>query len=221
MTDIANGAFCQRGAGIIMTEVSSKFNAAVDAFDEANAADPNIVEAGGKQWPKELLYSRQMAEWMDRFAPDASEALRLAARCQHIRRWEIPRDDYPRDRVGYLKWRTELKNMHAAIAGEILGGVGYDGETIARVQSLLKKERLKHDPEAQTLEDVVCLVFLENWFADFAKQHEPDKIVDIVAKTWKKMSPAGHEAALAMAHKLPGDALELVQRALDNQEPDS
>ncbi|MDH5558131.1 MAG: DUF4202 domain-containing protein [Alphaproteobacteria bacterium] len=193
---------------------SSKFTAAIEAFDEANAADPNHVEAEGKQWPKELLYGHQMSRWMDRFAPDASEALRLAARCQHIRRWEIPRDAYPRDRVGYLKWRTELKNMHAQIAGEILGRVGYDEETIGRVQSLLKKERLKHDPETQTLEDVVCLVFLENWFADFAKQHDPDKIVDIVAKTWKKMSPAGHEAALAMAHQLPGDALALVQRAL-------
>jgi hypothetical protein len=197
-----------------MSEVSSRFAAAVEAFDAANAADPNIVEAEGRQWPKELLYARQMTEWMDRFAPDASESLRLAARCQHIRRWEIPRDAYPRDRVGYLKWRTELKNMHARIAGEILAESGYGEDVIARVQSLLKKERLKHDPEAQTLEDVVCLVFLENWFADFSRQHDPDKIVDIVAKTWKKMSPAGHEAALAMADKLPGDALALVQRAL-------
>lgn len=197
---------------------SPQFTAAIKAFDEANADDPNLVEAGGKQWPKELLYGHQMSEWMDRFAPDASEALRLAARCQHIRRWEIPRDNYPRDRVGYLKWRTELKHMHARAAGEILSTAGYGGDVIARVQSLLKKERLKSDPETQTLEDVVCLVFLENWFADFAKQHDPDKIVDIVAKTWKKMSPAGHEAALAMAHKLPSDALELVQRALKSEE---
>lgn len=191
-----------------------RFETAFAAFDEANAADPNHIEVDGVNWPKELLYGRQMSAWMERFAPDAAEALKLAARCQHIRRWEIPRDDYPRDRIGYLKWRTELKNMHARIAGEILESVGYDGETVARVQSLLKKERLKHDPETQTLEDVICLVFLENWFADFAKQHDPDKIVDIVAKTWKKMSPAGHEAALAMAHKLPPDALALVQRAL-------
>lgn len=197
-----------------MTYISSKFTVAIEAFDETNAEDPNIIEADGKEWPKELLYARQMSEWMDRFAPDASEALRLAARCQHIRRWEIPRDSYPRDRVGYLKWRTELKNMHARIAGDILAQVGYGEETIARVRSLLKKERLKHDPEAQTLEDVVCLVFLENWFSDFSRQHDPDKIVDIVAKTWKKMSPAGHEATLAMAHTLPPDALELVQRAL-------
>lgn len=193
---------------------SAKFTAAIKAFDEANADDPNLVEVKGKQWPKELLYGHQMSEWMDRFAPDASEVLRLAARCQHIRRWEIPRDSYSRDRVGYLKWRTELKHMHARAAGEILSKAGYGEDVIVRVQSLLKKVRLKSDPETQTLEDVVCLVFLENWFADFAKQHEPDKIVDIVAKTWKKMSTAGHEAALAMAHKLPADALALVQRAL-------
>lgn len=199
-----------------MTE--ARLEAALAAFDEANAADPNIVMADGREWPKELLYGQQMSAWMERFAPDAPEALKLAARCQHIRRWEIPRDSYPRDRVGYLKWRTELKHMHARAAGEILSKAGYGEDVIARVQSLLKKERLKSDPETQTLEDVVCLVFLENWFADFARQHDPDKIVDIVAKTWKKMSPAGHEAALAMAHKLPSDALELVQRALKSQE---
>jgi hypothetical protein len=104
--------------------------------------------------------------------------------------------------------------MHARIAGEILDSVGYGGDAIARVQSLLKKERLKQDAEAQVLEDVVCLVFLENWFADFSRQHEPDKIVDIVGKTWKKMSPAGHRAALALAESLPDDAKALVERAL-------
>jgi len=197
-----------------MTEPSQRLEAALAAFDDANAEDPNRIEAEGLQWPKELLYARQMTRWLERFAPDASEALQLAARCQHIRRWEIPRDSYPRDRVGYLKWRTELKQMHARIAGEILETAGYDEAMIARVQSLLKKARLKSDPEAQTLEDVVCLVFLENWFADFSKQHEADKVVDIVAKTWKKMSPAGHRAALALAEDLPHDARALVERAL-------
>jgi len=197
-----------------MTEPSQRLEAALAAFDDANAEDPNRIEAEGLQWPKELLYARQMTRWLERFAPDASEALQLAARCQHIRRWEIPRDSYPRDRVGYLKWRTELKQMHARIAGEILETAGYDEAMIARVQSLLKKAHLKSDPEAQTLEDVVCLVFLENWFADFSKQHEADKVVDIVAKTWKKMSPAGHRAALALAEDLPHDARALVERAL-------
>ena len=194
--------------------IEARLEAAFAAFDEANAADPNRIEAEGCEWPKELLYGRQMSAWMARFAPDASEALKLAARCQHIRRWEIPRGAYPRDRIGYLKWRNELKNMHARIAGEILGAIGYDGETVARVQSLLKKERLKQDLETQILEDVICLVFLEYWFADFSKRHEPDKIVDIIAKTWKKMSPAGHRAALALAGDLPDDARALVERAL-------
>lgn len=197
-----------------MTEPSQRLEAALAAFDEANTDDPNRVDAEGLEWPKELLYARQMTRWLERFAPDASEALKLAARCQHIRRWEIPRDSYPRDRVGYLKWRTELKNMHARIAGEILELVGYDANMIARVQSLLKKERLKSDREAQTLEDVVCLVFLENWFAEFSKQHEPDKVIGVVAKTWKKMSPAGHRAALALAEDMPRDARALVERAL-------
>jgi hypothetical protein len=197
-----------------MTELQTRLDAAFQAFDEVNDADPNTVEAEGREWPKELLYARQMTNWMERFAPDASEALQLAARCQHIRRWEIPRDAYPRDRVGYLKWRTELKHMHARLAGEILEQAGYEADTIARVQSLVKKERLKSDPEAQTLEDVVCLVFLENWFADFSRQHEPCKVIDIVAKTWKKMSPAGHRAALALAESLPRDARGLVERAL-------
>lgn len=197
-----------------MTEPSQRLGAALKAFDDANAEDPNRIEAEGLEWPKELLYARQMTRWLERFAPDASEALQLAARCQHIRRWDIPRDSYPRDRVGYLKWRTELKHMHARIAGEILEKAGYEADMIARVQSLVKKERLKSDPEAQTLEDVVCLVFLENWFADFSKQHDPDKVVDIVAKTWKKMSPSGHRAALALAGDLPRAARALVERAL-------
>jgi hypothetical protein len=197
-----------------MTEPLPRLEAALAAFDEANADDPNRVEAEGLEWPKELLYARQMNRWLERFAPDASEALQLAARCQHIRRWDIPRDSYPRDRVGYLKWRTDLKHMHARIAGEILEKAGYEADMIARVQSLLKKERLKSDPEAQTLEDVVCLVFLENWFAEFSRRHEPCKVIDIVAKTWKKMSPAGHRAALALAEGLPRDARALVERAL-------
>ena len=197
-----------------MTEPSQRLEAALKAFDDANAEDPNRIEAEGLEWPKELLYARQMTRWLERFAPDASEALQLAARCQHIRRWDIPRDSYPRDRFGYLKWRTELKHMHARIAGEILEKAGYEADMIARVQSLVKKERLKSDPEAQTLEDVVCLVFLENWFADFSKQHDPYKVVDIVAKTWKKMSPSGHRAALVLAEDLPHAARALVERAL-------
>ena len=139
-----------------------------------------------------------MTAWLERLAPDASEALRLAARGQHICRWTIPRDSYPMDRAGYLRWRNECKRMHAEKLGEILKEVGYDQATIDRVQSLVRKERLKADPETQLLEDVICLVFLENYFADFSRQHDEAKLIDIVRKTWKKMSPQGHEAALKL-----------------------
>ncbi len=200
-----------------MIAEQSRFDGAMAAFDEANGEDPNVVVDGGATYPKELLYARRMSGWLDRLVPDASEALRLAARCQNIRRWEIPRRDYPMDRAGYLKWRTDLKHFHARLAGEILARVGYDDGTtadgtIARVQSLLRKERLKRDPESQQLEDVVCLVFLENQLVEFAEKHAEEKVVDIVRKTWTKMSPAGHQAALALA--LPPEARALIEKAL-------
>src|SRR3954471_24845662 len=131
----------------------SRFNDAIARVDAVNSLDP----AG-----KELLYSRRMSEWLDRVEPAASDALRLAARAQHVRRWTIPRSDFPMDRIGYLTWRTALYKFHADQAADLLRAAGYDDDpTIARVASLIRKERLKTDPEAQTLEDVICLVFLE------------------------------------------------------------
>jgi len=186
------------------------------AFDRANADDPNREAAEGGTEGRELLYARRMSAWLERLVPDACEALRLAARCQHIRRWEIPRGTYPAGRIGYLKWRTDLKHFHARVAGDILAEMGYDAGTIGRVQALLRKERLKQDPEAQALEDAACLVFLENHLADFAGRHDDAKVVDIVAKTWKKMSPAGHAAALGLA--LPPAARALVEKALAGQD---
>ncbi|MGB8276119.1 MAG: DUF4202 domain-containing protein [Alphaproteobacteria bacterium] len=199
------------------TEDGVRFEAAIAAVDAANSGDPNTVSFEGRERPKEVVYAIQMSRWLDRIAPDASPALRLAARCQHIRRFEIPRETYPMGRIGYLKWRTDLKHLHARIAGEILARVGYDAGTIARVQALVRKDRLKQDPEAQTLEDVVCLVFLENYFADFAVRHDDDKIVDIVRKTWVKMSETGHQAALSLP--LPAAARRLVERALAGASP--
>lgn len=190
--------------------MNERVERAMSLIDAANAADPNIAAGGDR--PKELVYSEQMTRWLEALAPNASAALRLAVRAQHIRRWEIPRDRYPLDRIGYLKWRTDLKHFHAKLAGEILGKAGYDDITIARVQALIRKDRLKQDDEAQTLEDVACLVFLENYFADFAKQHDAEKVVDIVRKTWKKMSPNGH--AMALRLDMPKDARALVEKAL-------
>ncbi len=153
-----------------------------------------------------------MTDWLLRIHPEASEPLRLAARAQHICRWTRPRVDYPMTRAGYHRWRTDLGRFHAETAAKILHESGYDQNTIDRVASLLRKEHLKTDPDAQTLEDVICLVFLENYFADFAAQHPREKVIEIVRKTWKKMSPRGHEQALGLA--LSPVAAELVAEAL-------
>jgi hypothetical protein len=175
-------------------------------------ASPTRVYRVYREEPKELLYSRRMSDWLTRLAQDASEALRIAAHGQHIRRWTIPRDSFPMDRAGYLRWRNECKRMHAEKLSEILHDVGYDESTIKRVQSLVRKEHLKTDPETQLLEDVVCLVFLENYFADFSQQHDEAKLIDIVRKTWKKMSPRGHEAALKLP--LSPECRAIVEKAL-------
>jgi hypothetical protein len=153
-----------------------------------------------------------MSEWLERLEPNASEALRLAVRAQHIRRWTIARSDYPMDRSGYLRWRAALAKLHAETAGRILREAGYDEDTVRRVAALIRKERLKLDPEAQLLEDVACLVFLENYFADFASRHDEIQVVEILRKTWKKMSGRGHAAALALP--LAPHARALVERAL-------
>lgn len=190
----------------------SRFEDAIAAFDAAHAQDPNLVMAGGAMQPAELIYCRRMSEMLLKTLPDASEALRLAARCQHIRRWALPRTDYAPGRAGYLQWRAEEKRRHAVAAGEILRGAGYDAAMAERVGQLLRKERLKQDAEAQTLEDVACLVFLEDHLAEFAPKHDENLILDIIAKTWVKMSAAGQQAALALA--LPAASRRLVEQAL-------
>lgn len=177
---------------------STRFDEACARFDAANAEDPRTERAEGVDYPKELLYARRMTERLRAFSPDASEPLQLAARCQHIRRWTIPRSEYPMNRRGYKQWRNALARYHADTAGDILREVGYDEETVEHVQSLLMKKRLKRDPEAQVLEDVVCLVFLEHYFPDFAREHSEEKLIDILQKTAQKMSPAGRNAALAL-----------------------
>ena len=185
---------------------------AVERFDAANREDPNKERFEGRAYPKALLYSQRMTEWLGRVASDASEALRLASRCQHICRWSIPRSDYPAGRIGYRKWRTTLAKFHAEKAEEILQEIGYDRQTIARVKSLVRKENLEADPETQQLEDVICLVFLESYFSDFARQHDENKLRTIIRKTWKKMSPRGRKLALSLP--LSDIDRELIQSAL-------
>lgn len=176
----------------------SRRDEAFRLFDEANAEDPHTETVNGQILPKELVYGQRMSSRLDAYAPDAPETVQLAARAQHIRRWEVPRESYPEGRAGYLKWRTDLYKRHGEIAGEILQKVGYGDDTIARVQTLLKKRGLKTDPDVQLLEDVICLVFLEHYFHDFAQKHDEEKLIPIVQKTWKKMTDRGHGAALAL-----------------------
>jgi len=147
------------------------FSSALARFDAANAEDPNRDSVDGTSWPKALLYAERMSTMLRRFAPQASEVLQLAVRCQHIQRWKIPRSDYPMTRIGYLQWRKRLYKFHADVAAGILRDVGYDDETIGKVASLLKKENLKANPDAQALEDVIGLVFLESYLGDFVATH--------------------------------------------------
>jgi hypothetical protein len=181
----------------------SLLQTALDRFDALNAADP-----GGE----ELIYARRMTQWLHRLEPNPSETVQLAARAQHLMRWKIPRNTFPMDRAGYLRWRTTLYDFHADRAAEVLNDLAFDEGTIARVRSLIRKEKLKIDPEAQLLEDVICLVFLENYFAEFAADHDEEKLIRILRRTWKKMSPRGHAAAMGLA--LPPRERELIAKAL-------
>ncbi|SDM18856.1 protein of unknown function [Catalinimonas alkaloidigena] len=184
----------------------------LEAIDAANAADPHQESFEGKSAPKEWLYGRRMSETLALLEPSASEALQLAVRSQHIRRWEVPRDSYPMDRPGYLRWRKDLQDFHSEQATAILEAEGYSAEEIGRVTDLLHKRKFKVDPEAQTLEDVACLVFLRYYLDEFMRQHPEEKVVEIIAKTWKKMSEKGHQAALKLP--LSAEAGRVVQKAL-------
>ncbi|HTF17623.1 MAG TPA: DUF4202 domain-containing protein [Chryseolinea sp.] len=157
-------------------------------FDVYNYRDPNTEDWNGKSFPKELLYSIRMSDRLEKFAPGSPDHVKLAVRCQHIGRWEIARNTYPMDRKGYLQWRNALKFHHARIAGQILQTCGYDEATIEKVKFLLLKKELNRNAETQLTEDVICLVFVEFYLADFAAKHEDDKVIDILKKTLMKMS---------------------------------
>jgi hypothetical protein len=190
----------------------SRLDRALREFDRINAEDPRHELVDGAQQPKELAYARRMSDTLARLEPNASEELRLAVRAQHIARWQIPRTTFPAGRQGYKQWRTRLMEHHAALAGDVMKEVGYDESAIARVTLLLRKQGLKRDAEVQTLEDVACLVFLKDYFDEFAREHDDDKLVDILRKTWVKMSQRGREAALAL--DLGDRAVRLVGQAL-------
>jgi len=172
------------------------FQIASARIDAENAQDPNSEIDQSITTPKELLYSNRMYERLMDFHPSASEAVQIAAKAQHICRWKMPRESYPMDRVGYLKWREDLKKFHAKMTAEILEKAGYHQEFIDRVSFLIKKKSLNKDAETQLLEDVICLVFLEYYFDPFVQKHDREKMKNIILKTWNKMSEIGHQAAL-------------------------
>jgi Domain of unknown function (DUF4202) len=161
----------------------------------------------GVAHPRELIYAQWLTEWVLKLCPDASEPLRLAARCQHLCRWQVPRNSYPMTRAGYLKWREGLKHFHAQKSGEILREVGYPEEVIARVQSLNLKKDSPNDAEGRVLEDALCLVFLEHQFGDLASKTTDEKMVNVLQKTWGKMTPAAHALALTTSYGPHGQAL--------------
>lgn len=182
------------------------------AIDAANADDPTTTLVRGERRPKELAHAELAVEWVRRLDPDASDALLLAARAHHVRRWERPRSSAPDGRTGYLRWRRDLERHHAEVADHVLAEIGVEAETIARVRTIIEKRGLKNDPDVQVFEDALCLVFIETQFAELTAKLDEERMVDVVAKTLQKMTAAGREAALGLP--LDEQALRIVGRAL-------
>lgn len=196
-----------------MSEQQARFERAMTLFDAANAEDPNQEDGQ----PKEFLYAKRMSDMLERFAPDASEAVRLAVRAQHIRRWTVPRGSYPMTKEGYYAWRTGLYTFHAETAGALMRQAGCDEALIERVMTAVSKRGLKVNPETQLLEDVTDLVFIEHYMLGFAgskPDYDEEKWLGIVRKTWNKMSAAAHRFALSGAIKLPEALLPLINKAV-------
>jgi len=194
------------------------YERAAALIDAANAADPRMdTDAAGQQVPRELLYGLRMSEMIARYAPEADDAQKLAVRAQHIQRWMTPRDSYPMTRDGYLQWRTGLYKFHAETAGRLVKEAGYDDATVERVQQAVGKRGLKVNPDTQMLEDVADLVFIEHYMLEFAGQkadYSEEKWLDIVRKTWKKMSERAHAFALSGQLKLPEPLVPLITKAI-------
>ena len=204
-----------------MSEEKSSYEQARQLIDAANSADPNQVSADGKQWPKELLYSERMSDMLERFNPQADDAMKLAIRAQHIERWKSPRNAYPMDRIGYLKWRKDLYKIQGNRAAELLHQAGYGEQDIERVRNAVSKKNIKSNPDTQLLEDVTDLVFMEHYMLEFVGKHpeySEEKWIDIIQKTWNKMSDDAHAFALSGAVRLPESLLPLITKAVSGDD---
>lgn len=193
------------------------YEKAVQLIDAANAEDPNMETADGKEWPKELLYGQRMAEMLGRYRPDADEIQKLAVRAQHIQRWKSPRKAYPMDRKGYHQWRTDLYFFHAVTAAGLMAEAGYEAEALERARNAIGKRKIKVNPDTQLLEDTASLVFIEHYMQEFADKHPEyteEKWIDIIQKTWNKMSDEAHQFALSGKLQLPEPLVPLIQKAV-------
>ncbi|KIW01835.1 uncharacterized protein PV09_06686 [Verruconis gallopava] len=193
--------------------MATRFDNTIELIDKAHSEDPNKITVDGKEVPYELHYAQKMTHYLTLRSSSASETLRLAIRSQHFRRWEVPRNSYPMTKLGYHSWRTFLKKRQAEQVAQICLDCGYSAEDAERVAALIRKEDLKSDEETQILEDVACLVFLDDQFEAFQKDHDEDKIIGILRKTWGKMTEKGHELALQIP--LNGRPKELIEKALE------
>jgi hypothetical protein len=194
----------------------NRFQHTIKSFDAINAQDPNLQNIDGINRPKELVYAERLSAMLERYAPEASEALKLAARAQHIQRWISPRSDYPMTKPGYMQWRSNLKLHHAKLASKVMQDCGYDEETIQQVSALLKKENLHSNADTQTLEDVIVLAFLEHDLEAFVEKYQDyseEKFITILRKSYMKMSEKGRAAALSLI-SLPTHLLPVVQKAI-------
>jgi hypothetical protein len=188
------------------------FKKTIETFDEINSKDPNLIEVNGEHLPRELVYARWLSEWIIKINPTASEALQLSARCQHIKRWEIPRSSYPEGLKGYNKWKKDLADFHAKEAEKVLREKQYDIDTIEKVKSINLKKNIKADPDVQTMEDALCLVTLEHQIDSFSAKHDDEKMIGIIKKTWSKMSDKAKQEALKLNYSKR--VLMLIQKAL-------
>ncbi|WP_458526590.1 DUF4202 domain-containing protein [Onishia taeanensis] len=191
---------------------SSPYERTLAALDALHAQDPRGVDVAGKRLPLELWHAGRMSAWLEALdeAPDAR--VRLAVRGQHLQRWQVPRDDYPAGRVGYLSWRRDQGRRAGETTARLMREAGYPEEDAERVAAMIRKQGLGRDAGTQAVEDCACLVFLENYFADFSRQVDHDHLIRIVQKTWKKMSPGAHELALWLP--MSDAARGLVEEAL-------
>lgn len=184
----------------------------INSIDKINQQDPNRELYQDQDYAKEYLYSMRMSVMLDKYWPDANEYLKIAVHAQHIKRWHITRESFPQGKQGYLLWRKELGIYHAQLAAQLMLDQGYSEHEAELTANIIKKDKLKRNQDAQTLEDVACLVFLSHYFDKFAEKHPEDKVINILQKTWKKMSAHGHDIALTL--KLPEHLSSLVTKAL-------